>query len=313
MLARPLLAHAVRAQKQPRAQVARGVRLARADASTRPLASPPRGYPRPLPPAFARGPSARPRRSPAVVAPSAAAAPAVASAATATTVPEMAVAASVGYLVASFVAFWLGARHPTSRCARYTRSPLPLVPLCVAYLALLVASWSPDTLSLMMPGSLEAGLTSGGWNPQFFPRLDGIMTLLSRRATAASAWMHVACINFFVGRHAALRAAAGGWPVFHTLALTLVFGPVGLCSHWITRWAAGAGAFGARPAGRVASEEAVGRASDRRATGTPYGEAYGNAYGCAYGDGGDARVGCGRGRGRRSNARRFGLLATLMR
>ena len=137
-----------------------------------------------------------------MVAPSAAAAPAVASAATTTTVPEMVVAASVGYLVASFVAFWLGARNPDSRCARYTRSPLPLVPLCVAYLALLVASWSPDTLSLMMPGSLEAGLTSGGWNPQFFPRLDGIMTLLSRRATSASAWMHVACINFFVGRHA---------------------------------------------------------------------------------------------------------------
>ena len=216
MLARPLLVHAVRAQERPRARVARGVRLARADASTRPLANLPRGYPRSLPPAFARGPSARPRRSSSVVAPSAAAAPAVASAATTTAVPEMVVAASVGYLVASFVAFWLGARNPDSRCARYTRSPLPLVPLCVAYLALLVASWSPDTLSLMMPGSLEAGLTSGGWNPQFFPRLDGIMTLLSRRATSASAWMHVACINFFVGRHAALRAAAGGWPVFHT-------------------------------------------------------------------------------------------------
>ena len=137
-----------------------------------PLANLPRGYPRSLPPAFARGPSARPRRSSSVVAPSAAAAPAVASAATTTAVPEMVVAASVGYLVASFVAFWLGARNPDSRCARYTRSPLPLVPLCVvAYLALLVASWSPDTLSLMMPGSLEAGLTSGGWNPQFFPRL----------------------------------------------------------------------------------------------------------------------------------------------
>ena len=295
MLARPLLVHAVRAQERPRARVARGVRLARADASTRPLAKLPRGYPRSLPPAFARGPSARPRRSSSVVAPSAAAAPAVASAATTTAVPEMVVAASVGYLVASFVAFWLGARNPDSRCARYTRSPLPLVPLCVAYLALLVASWSPDTLSLMMPGSLEAGLTSGGWNPQFFPRLDGIMTLLSRRATSASAWMHVACINFFVGRHAALRAAAGGWPVFHTLALTLVFGPVGLCSHWITRWASGA--------------------ADDSAKATPYGEAYGvaygNAYGCAYGERGDARVGLGRGRW--SNARRFGLLATLLR
>jgi hypothetical protein len=37
-----------------------------------------------------------------------------------------------------------------------------------------------------------------GFKPQFFPQLDGIMELLSRRATTASAWLHIACINFFV-------------------------------------------------------------------------------------------------------------------
>ena len=118
----------------------------------------------------------------------------------------------------------VGRPHPRSAAATFLRSPLPLVPLCVAYLALLCASWSPDTLSLMMPGSLAEGLATG--QPQFFPRLDGIMTLLSRRVTAASAWLHIACINFFVGKVAATRAAeanTGGVHVAHSIT-----GPIGL-------------------------------------------------------------------------------------
>lgn len=83
-----------------------------------------------------------------------------------------------------------------------------------------------------MPGSIEEGLADG-FKPQFFPRLDGIMELLSRRATTASAWLHIACINFFVGRHAALKAMAKGLPILHTLLLTLVTGPLGLFSHWV--------------------------------------------------------------------------------
>lgn len=45
-------------------------------------------------------------------------------------------------------------------------------------------SWQPDTLQLMMPGSIEEGLRTG--EPQFFPKLQGIMALLSRRVTGAS-------------------------------------------------------------------------------------------------------------------------------
>ena len=44
-------------------------------------------------------------------------------------------------------------------------------------------SWQPDTLQLMMPGNLEEGLRTG--QVQFFPQLEGIMTLLSRRVTGA--------------------------------------------------------------------------------------------------------------------------------
>lgn len=35
------------------------------------------------------------------------------------------------------------------------------VPLSVMYIALLLQSWTPDTLQLIMPGSLQAGLA--GW------------------------------------------------------------------------------------------------------------------------------------------------------
>jgi hypothetical protein len=38
------------------------------------------------------------------------------------------------------------------------RSNVPLVLLGIAYGAVLLASWSTDTLHLMMPGSLEEGL-----------------------------------------------------------------------------------------------------------------------------------------------------------
>ena len=156
---------------------------------------------------------------------------AAATATAASVVPEIAIALSLGYLVASFVAFWWGASHPRSAAATFLRSPLPLVPLCVAYLALLCASWSPDTLSLMMPGSLAEGLATG--QPQFFPRLDGIMTLLSRRVTASSAWLQSRASTFSsVSRRESRRVANS---VAHTLLLTSITGPIGLLSHWITQ------------------------------------------------------------------------------
>ena len=37
------------------------------------------------------------------------------------------------------------------------RSDLVFMPLALMYLVLLVRSWEPDTLSLMMPGSLREG------------------------------------------------------------------------------------------------------------------------------------------------------------
>lgn len=92
------------------------------------------------------------------------------------------------------------------RRLRFLLSPLWLfAPLFTSYAALLVASWQPDTLALMLPGSLKEGLATGA--PQFFPTLDSIMTLLARRTTAASAWAHLLVVNAFVARHAFLDGA----------------------------------------------------------------------------------------------------------
>jgi len=229
----------------------------------------------------------------------AAGAAAAAAASTATSVPEVACAVSLGYMAAAFVAYYLGARDPTrfARCARFTASPASLAPPCVAYLLLLVASWSPDTLSLMMPGSLEAGLSAGTFNPQFFPSLAGISTLLSRRGVAASAWTHLACVNLFVARHAAMRAARGGWALAHTLALAFVFGPAGLCAHFLTA------AFGRRR--KFFTKKKGGGAGV--SYGVSYGATYGYAYGHAYGGGpADAPA-----RRTRATKHKFALMSSL--
>ena len=117
------------------------------------------------------------------------------------------------------------------------------LPLSAVYIVLLARSWTPDMLQLMMPGSLDAGLSgqpasgvlilhirptrppadvcswcdnsaaqgktgvfaAGGFRPQFFPSLEGIATLFSRATTAASLWVHLLAINLFAARSAYLE------------------------------------------------------------------------------------------------------------
>eukprot|EP00879_Flechtneria_rotunda_P015009 GHRR01015684.1.p2 GENE.GHRR01015684.1~~GHRR01015684.1.p2 ORF type:complete len:205 (+),score=66.54 GHRR01015684.1:179-793(+) len=86
---------------------------------------------------------------------------------------------------------------------RSARSNLPLILLAVLYGVVLVASWSTDTLQLMMPGSLHDGL-KGGFNPQFFPTLGAIQSLFTRPFASASFLLHVAVINLVAARSAYL-------------------------------------------------------------------------------------------------------------
>ena len=48
-------------------------------------------------------------------------------------------------------------RWPTTK--RVTRSSLIFIPVALAYTVLLAFSWEPDTLALILPGSLQEGLS----------------------------------------------------------------------------------------------------------------------------------------------------------
>lgn len=86
-----------------------------------------------------------------------------------------------------------------SKTRQLLHSPWSITPIAVAYGIILGWSWQPDTFSLILPGNLADGL-KGGFNPQFFPSLAGIVTLFSRVATAASLWVHILAINVFAAR-----------------------------------------------------------------------------------------------------------------
>ncbi|GIL74881.1 hypothetical protein Vretimale_2460 [Volvox reticuliferus] len=140
------------------------------------------------------------------------------------------VVASTAYTALCFIGMVLFPR----KSAGIFSSAWPFIPLVLAYLLLLVLSWSPDTLQIMMPGSLKEGL-SGGFNPQFFPRLEGISTLFGRLGVTASWMLHVLVINLFAGRWCLLEGLRQGIPTAHSVLLCSVFGPLGLLSHFATK------------------------------------------------------------------------------
>lgn len=116
-----------------------------------------------------------------------------------------------------------------------------VVPLSLLYLAFLVPSWKPGTLQVLMPGSLEAGL-QGGFRPQFFPQLSGIVALFSgSELTAGSFWVHILAGILFQAVQIFRDGRRRAVPTLHSLALGLAWGPAGLVSHFVTRAALGQG------------------------------------------------------------------------
>ncbi len=127
-----------------------------------------------------------------------------------------------------------GRRSLLSDSRMRTRMLLRLLfPLVIVYAVLLVKSYEPDMLQLILPGSLKDGLSSG-FNPQFFPNIKGIATLFSRATTTASLWVHVVCINIFSAHTLMWKGIDLGIPTQHTILVSMVFGPLGFLSHWMT-------------------------------------------------------------------------------
>lgn len=74
------------------------------------------------------------------------------------------------------------------------------------------ACLSSTNLSLTRVRGLSAldhlrPVTAGSFEPQFFPKLQGIQQLFAQTITAASLWVHLLSINLFAARAAYLH----GW------------------------------------------------------------------------------------------------------
>ena len=171
-------------------------------------------------------------------------------------VNELAWALSTLYALFCF-SICVRAKRGDAKSIERIRNYSTLVPLAIFYGVLLIRSWSDDTLRLMMPGSLEEGLATG--KAQFIPTLSSIMTLLSARSTATSAWAHLFCLNLFVARHVALKTRerilrrGRAPPIAHSLVLSTIVGPLALLSHVFTTMAYDA-AFGVEPESESESE-----------------------------------------------------------
>lgn len=115
--------------------------------------------------------------------------------------------AVLGAAVYSGMLYALMIFAPNSKWTNATvRKDMSLVPLGLTYGYFLAASWEPDTLSLLLPGNLADGF-SGGFNPQFFPSLEGIATLFSRSIdSVASLMLHLQAMSIVVGRYIHLNA-----------------------------------------------------------------------------------------------------------
>jgi hypothetical protein len=178
--------------------------------------------------------SPRHRRPSPTQAAGAAAAATTSTQALATTLAPYALAAAAGIAFASACALALLPRSwPLTQAV--ARARWPLIPLSLAYAALLAASWEPDTLRLMMPGSLSEGLAAGKFAPQFFPTLDGVAALFRRPFTAASFLVHVAVANLVAARAVFWDASLRGVPAAHSILLCAVLGPVGVLAHVLTK------------------------------------------------------------------------------
>jgi hypothetical protein len=76
-----------------------------------------------------------------------------------------------------------------------------------------------------------------------FGTLDEVAALFRSPGNLLAGWLHYLAFDLFVGRWIvddALSRAGPRWPVLPCLALTFLFGPVGLLLHFALRAAHGA-------------------------------------------------------------------------
>ncbi|KAI0492504.1 hypothetical protein KFK09_026777 [Dendrobium nobile] len=106
---------------------------------------------------------------------------------------------------------------------RAMKSDLPYVVLGLVYAFLLYHSWSPDTLRLMF--------ASKYW----LPELPGISKMFMNEMTLASAWIHLLAIDLYAARQVYYDGIKNNVETRHSVSLCLLFCPIGIIIHVITK------------------------------------------------------------------------------
>ncbi|XP_027077441.1 protein ABA DEFICIENT 4, chloroplastic-like [Coffea arabica] len=102
-------------------------------------------------------------------------------------------------------------------------SSIPYIMLGLLYAYLLYLSWTPDTLRLMF--------SSKNW----LPELSAIAKLFSSEMTLASAWIHLLAVDLFAARQVFHDGLQDNVETRHSVSLCLLFCPVGVLAHFITK------------------------------------------------------------------------------
>eukprot|EP00850_Spirogloea_muscicola_P011686 SM000073S21462 [mRNA] locus=s73:461213:462448:- [translate_table: standard] len=102
-------------------------------------------------------------------------------------------------------------------------SSIPYAILGAMYIYLLYLSWTPQTLGLMFASKY------------LLPELSGISAMFSSTMTVASAWIHLLAVDLFAGRQIFLDGVNLKLETRHSLVLCLMFGPIGIFSHLVTK------------------------------------------------------------------------------
>ncbi|KAA8530574.1 hypothetical protein F0562_005283 [Nyssa sinensis] len=102
-------------------------------------------------------------------------------------------------------------------------SSIPYVGLGVLYAYLLYLSWTPDTIRLMFASKY------------LLPELPGIAKMFSNEMTLASAWIHLLAVDLFAARQVFHDGLESEVETRHSVSLCLLFCPIGIISHVITK------------------------------------------------------------------------------
>eukprot|EP00898_Chlorokybus_atmophyticus_P002099 jgi/Chlat1/2890/Chrsp2S00357 len=107
---------------------------------------------------------------------------------------------------------------------RVVESPILYVALGCIYALLLYLSWTPMTLRYMFASKY------------LLPELPGIVSMFRGSAeTVASAWIHCLALDLFAARHVLLESLRLNVECRHSLVLCMLFGPLGVACHLLTR------------------------------------------------------------------------------